>query len=96
MVIGDTTDTIAIPKPLNLESPVKSTILADIGVEEFDNAVQSFERNSRSARTSRNSAQELSNLVAEALNEIENDISPSDRLEKAANKYLPNGTPKND
>jgi len=92
---GDTTDTIAIPKPLNLESPVKSTILANIDVGEFDNAVQSFERNSRSARTSRNSAQELSNLVAEALNEIENDISPSDRLEEAANKYLPNGTPKN-
>ncbi|KAL3823855.1 hypothetical protein ACHAXA_004127 [Cyclostephanos tholiformis] len=73
---GDETNTLEIQKPVNLIAPKRSECQS-VGSRrissidnEFQSTMKSFEQNSRSARTSRQSAQEMSRLVASALKEI--------------------------
>ncbi|KAL3771454.1 hypothetical protein ACHAW5_000109 [Stephanodiscus triporus] len=72
---GDESSTLEIQKPANLIAPKRiERQSAGLDVKsidaEFQSAIKSFEHNSRSARTSRQSAQEMSYLVESALKEI--------------------------
>ncbi|EED92759.1 predicted protein [Thalassiosira pseudonana CCMP1335] len=71
---GDTFASLAVEKPANLSAPTKrqpkSSADGKSLDQEFRRRVQSFQRASRSARTSRQSAQELTNLITSALDEI--------------------------
>ena len=67
---GDTFDTLMIQKPLNLRAP--PSLVADTGGDDdFDGKMESFRREARKARASRQSAQDLTNLVSSALSEVE-------------------------
>jgi len=57
-----------IQKPLNLDCPPPITSASS--VDDFEKTTASFKRVSRVARTSRQSAQEMTNLVASALSEV--------------------------
>lgn len=67
---------LEIEKPSNVAAPQRRSELQSAGANgksieaEFQSKVKSFQRDSRSARTSRKSAQELSSIVESALNEI--------------------------
>ena len=73
---GDETSTLEIEKPVNLIAPKRSECqsagsrrISSID-SEFNSTMKTFELNSRSARASRQSAQEMSRLVESALKEI--------------------------
>ena len=82
---GDEMSTMEIQKPANLIAPKRSERQsAGLGVKsidaEFQSTIKAFEQNSRSARASRQSAQEMSYLVESALKEIlEEDCTREDR-----------------
>lgn len=67
---------LEIEKPSNLAAPQRRSELQSAGADgksieaEFQSKVESFQRDSRSARTSRKSAQELAACASSALNEI--------------------------
>ncbi len=58
-----------IQKPLNLKSP--PSLVPDSNGEDFEGKMESFRREARKARASRQSAQGLTDLVASALTEAE-------------------------
>jgi hypothetical protein len=73
---GDKTSSLGIEKPVNLIAPKRSECqsaaprrISSID-SEFNSTMKTFEINSRSARASRQSAQEMSRLVESALKEI--------------------------
>jgi hypothetical protein len=82
---GDEMSTLEIQKPANLIAPKRcERQSAGLDVKsidaEFQSTIKAFEQNSRSARTSRQSAQEMSYLVESALKEIlEEDCTNKDR-----------------
>ena len=57
-----------IQKPLNLNPPPRITAAI---TDEFDQMMESFQKEARGARASRQSAQGLTDLVASALSEAE-------------------------
>jgi len=72
---GDEMSTLEVQKPANLIAPKRcERQSAGLDVKsidaQFQSTIQAFEQNSRSARTSRQSAQEMSHLVESALKEI--------------------------
>ena len=82
---GDEMSTLEIRKPANLIFP-KRCERQSAGMDvksidaEFQSTIEAFEQNSRSARTSRQSAQEMSYLVESALKEIlDEDCTNKDR-----------------
>ena len=66
---GDKYD-LETEKPPNLMAPKTEAITPSGGMDEFTRVKSSFQRDSRQARTSRQSAQELTAVVESALNEI--------------------------
>lgn len=67
-LVSDPDQTITIEKPANLDDPPK--IEEHVSMDEFKNALDSFDSESRKARTSRQSAQDVSNLVSSVLEDI--------------------------
>ena len=74
----DTFDTLMVQKPINLENPPKIEVPEKASMDDFEKTVASFHRDSRCARTSRQSAQEFSNLIEDALAEVQDEISAND------------------
>jgi len=60
-----------IQKPVNLESP--PSISSASTFDDFETAVASFNQETRKARCSRMSAEDLSTLVSVALSEVQKD-----------------------
>mmetsp|Transcript_26315 Transcript_26315/g.38767 ORF Transcript_26315/g.38767 Transcript_26315/m.38767 type:complete len:461 (-) Transcript_26315:506-1888(-) len=67
---GDDLDCLVIKKPINLLEPPEVSGVTNSPTKEFNNVIASFQRESRSARTSRQSAEAMSSLVEQALSEI--------------------------
>jgi len=70
-LIGDTFDTLMIQKPLNLHPPPSIAPSHGNVSGTFEEKVKSFNKEARRARESRQSAEDLTNLVASALSEVE-------------------------
>lgn len=66
---GDIFDTLLIQKPSNLENP--PPIISGLSItNSFEKKMQSFRAVSRKARSSRKSAQGLSNLIASVMTDV--------------------------
>jgi hypothetical protein len=78
---GDTMETLQVKKPLNLIPPPPISSGTSIS-EEFDRKMDSFVKNTRMCRTSRRSAQGLSNILSSVLTEIKSSLGEDDSISK--------------
>jgi len=74
---GDTYDTLMIPKPLNLEPP-PAIVCGNTITDNFDKKMNSFCVATRKARSSRRSAQGLSNLISSVLSDVQSTLAEED------------------
>lgn len=74
---GDTMDTLQVKKPLNLIPPPPISSGTSIS-EEFDRKMDSFVKTTRMCRSSRRSAQGLSNILSSVLTDIKCSLGEDD------------------
>ncbi len=70
-----------IPKPLNLEPPA-AIVCGNTISDNFEKKMESFCNASRKARSSRRSAQGMSNLVSSVLTEVQDTLLEEEEVEK--------------
>ena len=89
MTLGDTFDTLMIQKPLNLDPP-PPIISSSTVTNDFEAKIASLRTESRKARTSRQSAQGLTNLVHSVLDEVQktNEAENGSRLSRGSQESL--------
>lgn len=63
-------DSLAIPMPTNLASPPSISTDGTVSEQSFDEAVKGLQKATRRARMSRQSAQPITNLLTEVLQEV--------------------------